>query len=581
MRVEGDQVPAPDPATEFQMVLARVKELGAQARDKGFGAVRGELSSILQAASSGNRELYLHAIAKASGVGLRAVEAELPSKPPAPTRELRGNGKGLTGRPLIVEPIEPWLEPVCGKDLLVALADTFRRFVVLPEHGPETLALWTLYSWAFDSFDISPRLTITAATKRSGKTRLLDVLTMVVRTPLSAANVSPAGLFRTIEAMRPTLLIDEYDTVLATSAQKMTSRSEELRGLLNCGHTRGQAVVIRAVGEGATIEARQFSTWAPICIAGIGDPPDTISDRSIMLRLLRKRSDQRVERFRMVRTRAELLPLRRQCARWAVDHAGKFVDSDPSSPEALDDRARDNWEPLLAIAEAAGDHWPSTARAAALALGVRIEDGGENLGVELLLDVRQLFGEDPPERISLKDLCSRLADLEDRPWAKFGRRGEPITTRVLASMLRPFRIEPIAFKQEGKAVKGYSLKDFVPAWVAYGSGPILVGLEDSCIPVRLLGSNHAPSSNQVTPDSATESPQSGRLPGYQEFVNDGPVTVTGKTLPRGEQGGDDEEDRYVTEERAGIEAGEMVEDRKSGPSPYLFGRRILSERARA
>jgi putative DNA primase/helicase len=93
--------------------------------------------------------------------------------------------------------------------------------------------------------------------------------------PLAAANLTPAVAFRIIEAARPTLLIDETDTFV--------KENDKLGGVLNSGHTRATAFVIRCQGEDN--QPRCFSTWAAIALAAIGKLPATLADRSIEIKL--------------------------------------------------------------------------------------------------------------------------------------------------------------------------------------------------------------------------------------------------------------------------------------------------------
>ena len=115
-----------------------------------------------------------------------------------------------------------------------------------------TVTLWVLFTYLLDAFETSPRLAITAPQKRCGKTTLLSLLYQLSCRPLAAANLTPAVAFRVIEAARPTLLIDETDTFV--------KENDELRGILNSGHSRATAFVIRCQGEDN--QPRCFSTWA-------------------------------------------------------------------------------------------------------------------------------------------------------------------------------------------------------------------------------------------------------------------------------------------------------------------------------
>ena len=145
--------------------------------------------------------------------------------------------------------------------------------------------------------------------------------------------------------MRPTLLIDEADSFV--------KENEEMRGILNSGHTKAAAYVIRNVEVNGEHKPQRFSTWAPKAIATIRALADTLEDRAVIITLQRKSRMAKVERLRR-RDSDEFAILRRQAARWAADTFDKLTDPDPSIPDALNDRAADNWRPLLAIADLAG-----------------------------------------------------------------------------------------------------------------------------------------------------------------------------------------------------------------------------------
>lgn len=272
------------------------------------------------------------------------------SRTPQAAAEASGQGTVLT----LSDP-EPWPDPVDGVALLNAIANTFTRFLILPAGGADAGALWTVHTYLIDVLHCSPILAVTSPQKRCGKSTLLDVLKALVRRALGASNITAAALFRIVEMMAPTLLIDEADTFLA--------EREELRGIINAGHTRSSAVVVRTVGDDH--EPRVFGTFCPKAIAAIGELPGTIDDRAISIRMQRRAPGEHVERLRRDRIEAELEPLRRKAARWAQDNAAGVRDADPDVPTTLHDRAADNWRVLLAIGDAARGRWPTTARKAA------------------------------------------------------------------------------------------------------------------------------------------------------------------------------------------------------------------------
>jgi putative DNA primase/helicase len=350
--------------------------------------------------------------------------------------------------------IESWPELVPGAEILDDLVAVFSRYVVLPAHGARALALWTLHAWAHDAAAVSPLVVLVSPEKRSGKTTTLLLLRYVAPRPLPAANVTAPVLFRAVERWRPTLLVDEADTFLAENA--------ELRGIINSGHVRAMAQTIRCVGD--EHEPRTFATWAPKALALIGRLHDTLRDRSIVLEMRRRLRSERVERLRGDQD-AAFADLRRRAARWAADSLEALRVADPELPDALGDRAADNWRPLVAIADLAGGTWPARAREAALALSGEGTTDTESIRTALLADIRAAF-EELGQRITSADLAERLGRMEERPWPEW-HRGRPISVRQVANLLRPFGIEPTTIRAGEDRGKGYKVEDFEDVFRRY------------------------------------------------------------------------------------------------------------------
>lgn len=382
--------------------------------------------------------------AKALGVRVATLDAEVK----------KARGAGDSDPEALVETVEPWPEPVAGAQLLEEVARLFARHVVLPEGAATALALWVVGTYTYDLFRVWPRLALLSPVKRCGKTTLIEALAATCCRPLVASNITPAALFRTIQDWRPTLLIDEGDT--------FARDNDELRGIVNSGHTRAGAFVIRTVGEDH--EPRRFSTWAPLAIAAIGTLPGTIMDRSVIVRLRRKGPGERADKLALEVAR-DCLELRQRAARWAEDHSEALRAARPKLPPSGNDRALDNWAPLLAIAERAGEDWPTRARDAFHALASDEEDDGA--GPLLLADIRDLFTVRRTDRLPSADLAEHLGKLEERPWPEW-KHGKPITARQVAALLRPFKIVPTSVRTtDGRTPKGYHLEQFADAWHRY------------------------------------------------------------------------------------------------------------------
>ena len=368
----------------------------------------------------------------------------------------------LQGEEITFPDITPSEHQVDGATLLDFLLKFLQRYLVLPPGGAVTAVLWVIFTFARDLFGINPRLVASSPEKRCGKTTFLEVLFFLVFRPLLSSNVTPAALFRTIQRHYPTLLIDEIDS--------FQDAHEELRGLINSGHTRRLAQVIRVVGDDH--EPRTFSTWCTMVLALIGRLPDTIEDRSLNIRMQRKKPNERVERF--PRAGAQLKPIheeaelwQRQCLRWVEDNREALVNAQPKPIPKLSDRANDNWFPLLAIAEVIGAPWPEKAREAALVIsGHELEDN--TIGIQLLTDIQGIFASVGVTRLASKDLCEELERLEERPWSTWSK-GKPLSPNKLAKELGKFGISSRTIRVERQTPKGYLKEDFSEAWERYCS----------------------------------------------------------------------------------------------------------------
>jgi putative DNA primase/helicase len=351
--------------------------------------------------------------------------------------------------------VVPSTEAVDGAALLDSLRALFRRYIMLPPWADIALPLWVLHDWTYNACEISPILCLTSPTKRCGKTSVMILLTYLTRRSDLASNISKASIYRYIEAEHPTLLIDEGDTFL--------TEDDEMRGILDSGHTKAAANVVRTVEErGGNFVTRRFSTWAPKAIALIKKLADTLDDRSVTLCLMRKPKGAQVERLRK-RDTAEFATLRSQSCRWAADYELKLIDADPMVPDALHDRAADNWRPLLAIADLAGGRWPELARKAACELTGAEDDGA--LNVTLLKGLRTAFGADNEMRSV--DLVTALVADPEAPWGEYNR-GKPLTQRQLAKMLGQFGVISVTVHPpELSHGKGYKRVDLEPLWESY------------------------------------------------------------------------------------------------------------------
>ncbi|MFD0309989.1 DUF3631 domain-containing protein [Streptomyces sp. NPDC127119] len=364
-------------------------------------------------------------------------------------------------------------DTIDGATLLNEVEAFHRRFNVFPhEAAYVAVALWDAHAHLLDCFDSTPRLAFLSPEPGSGKSRALEIVETLVPEPMTAVNASAAALFRSVSNPngRPTILFDEIDTVFGPKA----GDNEELRGFLNAGHRR-TGVTYRCIGDGGNQTVQAFPSYCGVAVAGLGNLPDTIMTRSIIIRMRRRARNERIEPFRARLHEAEGHALRDRLAKWAEHARGFVMGAWPEMPDGVSDRPADVWESLLAIADAAGGDWPERARAACVTLvtASKTNDKG-SLGVRLLTDLRDhvMVGIDRLPTIAILD---RLNALDDAPWADLN--GKPLDSRRLSKMLAEYMTadtEPIAsrnIKTAGSVLKGYYATDLHDAWGRYCPPP--------------------------------------------------------------------------------------------------------------
>ncbi|MFD4368981.1 DUF3631 domain-containing protein [Rhodococcus sp. NPDC058521] len=307
------------------------------------------------------------------------------------------------------------------------------------------------------AFEYAPRLVLRSAEKRSGKSRLLEVLDALVFEPLRAVNATVSYIFRSLDAdPPPTLMLDEADTIFGTKVR--AEQNEELRGLLNAGFQRGLPFG-RTVGPHHM--PTEFETFCMAALAGIGKMPDTIEDRAIVVVMRRRKPSETVQPFRTRRDRPALEDLRQSLSEWAAQVIDKATGFEPADL-GIEDRAADVWEPLVTVADMAGGRWPALARQAAAALVAEAEEDEEasSLNVRLLADIRDVFASLHASFLKSDALCNQLQQVEESPWKQF-----ELNPSRLGHRLREYGIK--TGHNSAKTERGYRLIDFQDAFERY------------------------------------------------------------------------------------------------------------------
>ncbi len=393
--------------------------------------------------------------------------------------------------------------------LLDVLCAYYERFVVLTDTQLACLALWTLHTYTYDVGDTTPYLIVSSAEKRSGKTRLLECLASVCRQPLTAAALTEATLFRIVSGWKPTLLIDETDTIFRDSRSGPSERQEGLRSILNTGYRRGVKVP-RIAPNG---EPLLFDVYGPKVLAGIGHLPETIEDRGLAIRLKRRLDDEPIERFRFRTGEQAGGVIRKRIEEWKDYARIQLSGVEPDLPPELDDRAQDAYEQLVAIADLAGSQWAARGRDALSAVRNVDSTVRETQGVRLIRDLQPVLEHLAGDYIATVDLLDWLYRDGDEPWQDWwgestGKRAAMKLSRVLSE----YDVRPTQFKVEGEKKRGYKV-DEVQALCARYRGERSV---QSVLPFADAGlhDNVGRAGLQVGTD-----PKSAHLQGSTDFLN--------------------------------------------------------------
>ncbi len=332
------------------------------------------------------------------------------------------------------------------------------HLIVVPEER-WTMGLWVVFSYALDSFRHSPRLLVTSPQMQCGKTTALSLLSALSYKALHVSSLTPATLFRIMDKERPTIIADEADTYIYGN--------ENMRNVLNNGHSKAGSLVMRC--EGDQNEVKLFDAFGAMVIGQIGLPPPTVWDRSIPIMMKRKKATENTKPFLLQddATIKKCHDIQSKILRWAQDNSNALKSSAVQLPSFLHGRNADKWYPLFAIADLAGDPWRSRVeQAARRAVSLESPDDAE-LSNQLLMDIRDVFRGNGLQAMMTASLLFDLNIMDDRPW-KLLNNGKAMEARKMSDLLRPFGIAPqnIRFANGGQK-KGYIFADFIDAFERY------------------------------------------------------------------------------------------------------------------
>jgi hypothetical protein len=329
--------------------------------------------------------------------------------------------------------------------------ETYERFIAFHSDYYDaealTLTLWTLHTHAFEAAEATPYIAVMAPTSAGGKSRILDVAQHLVRDRLIVNDPTASTLFRSIDAKRPTLFIDEMD---------MLEQSKGLRTVLNAGYRIGGVVERTTKDKNGEFVVQNFDVFCPKMFVGIAGKQLPIRGatltRCIQFPMRTRTKDEPIERFFHHRHGRELRPLRDQLAAWGREHVDTLREAQPDMPDELSDREVEVWEPLFAIADLCGLR--SEARDAARTLSHAVAKQPDP-GVQVIADMHRVWESTTQKRLHTATLAALRNALEDRQYV------DPLSAHELSTWLTRFGIHslPNPFRQNGELRRGYAHAD--------------------------------------------------------------------------------------------------------------------------
>jgi hypothetical protein len=350
---------------------------------------------------------------------------------------------------------------LAGPWVLLDEIETFvRRFVGYPsDHAAVAHVLWCAHTHLMGSWYTTPRLAFMSPEKESGKSRALEISSLIVPSPILSINLSRAYLVRRVSKGQVTILRDEIDAIFGTT--KAQEVNAEVCSIFNGGYRRGAKVhLCKATGN-------NDASFAPIAFAGLKMLPDTLASRSIFIHMKRNAPDEKLDEFRWRKVEPQGHALRRRLAAWCANIAETVSRAEPEMPDGIRDRKAECWEPLFAVADAAGGEWPERARAASVYLSENAEKESMSPGVELLRHIRDAFGYE--DKLFTVDVLARLINRPESPWKDI--KGKQLSDLGLADRLKLFEIKSKDVRIGATNKKGYVKEHFYDAWRRYCPDP--------------------------------------------------------------------------------------------------------------
>ncbi len=396
------------------------------------------------------------------------------------------NGQSLYVNPM---PPQPQPEQACGwsqqsrdawlagsdgmkpEAFFEAMAGGLAKYLDLPPETAagtiSTLICWVFLTYIYPAFSAVPYLLLSGPAG-SGKSRVLELLELLVFRPFSASNLTNAVLFRSLHSFGGTLLLDEAEQLRDNRSPEV----KELMASLLAGYRAGKSVCRMEPVASGGFTVNHFCVYGPKAIACINEVPTPLASRCIQIPMFRSPPGSPTPRQRLMASNGLWRSLRDAAHALALDHGADWPILPDRGDVCPDMAGRDYelWQPLLSIAE-----W------------------FESHGVVGLLSLLQSHALDriastkdhatPPDDEVLLQSLAKLVSQDERPTAKevlaYAQQEEPNTfnrwsARGTGSHLRRYGLK--TEKSQGRLEYRPSKEDLARIQANYG---VDLGMEEA------------------------------------------------------------------------------------------------------
>lgn len=356
--------------------------------------------------------------------------------------------------------LEPWPEEVSLGDILNELFACNKRHIHQREEYRFLDCMYVPLTYVYDAFEFCGIISITSPVSGCGKTTNLDWFAKYCNNPCLSGNITASSLFRIVDAEKPTMLIDEFDSIY-------DEMRREISNLLNNGYQKGRGIMRVEANDNGGREPKIFDAFGPKIVSGIGADifSGATASRSFHKRLTKRPlTEPRPPRV----TKIDPTVMKRKLIRWANDNKAtieKKAQSGLHIPEDLGDREADIWEPLFILSTLAGKVWEERMYKISVMLSNSAKDDTTSIPELILSHCKDYLSDTKKERVSSVELVGYINKQTD--WKEY--TNQSISAHKLASKLRDFGIFPetIHFPNHNKKLKGYYASSFEEAFRSY------------------------------------------------------------------------------------------------------------------